>query len=285
MNWLSTQMTFVDAATGAVEFSVNWFLQSTLLILAGLMIGSFLRKRGSAVQSVVYRTTMAAVFICPLATWGLSQMGVSGWSLELPKGWDYAATEDIVAEKELVFPVPEALSVESPPVVSSQIESLPAIAPTSENSVIEALVPLASEQVEVAGLTPAATESLAIEPAPASSTGFSIGRFGLVALSVVTVWLVLSVFLVGRLAVSWWRLAGLRRHAVRAEGNELRVCHEVASQLEVSAPHVLRSPYLSSPCLAGIRRPALLLPEVDQGLSIRNVLIHELAHLKRRDCN
>ncbi len=285
MNWLSTQMTFVDAATGAVEFSVNWLLQSTLLILAGLMIGSLLRKRGSAVQSVVYRTTMAAVFICPLATWGLTQMGVSGWSLELPKGWDYAATGVAVAEKELVFPVPEALSVESPPVVSSQIESLPAIAPTGENSATDTSVPLAFQQVETTDIPPLATESLAIEPALASSTEFSIGRFGLVALSVVTVWLVLSVFLVGRLAASWWRLAGLRRHAVRAERNELRVCHEVASQLEVSAPHVLRSPYLPSPCLAGIRRPVVLLPEVDQGLSIRNVLIHELAHLKRRDCH
>ena len=48
---------------------------------------------------------------------------------------------------------------------------------------------------------------------------------------------------------------------------------------------MLRSPYLPSPCLAGIRRPVVLLPEIELSLSIRDVLIHELAHLVRRDCH
>ncbi len=79
MNWLDTQMALLDVATGAVEIAVNWLLQSTLLIAAGLTIGRLLRMRGSAVQSVVYRTTLAAVLICPLATWGLSlaEVGVT----------------------------------------------------------------------------------------------------------------------------------------------------------------------------------------------------------------
>ena len=47
-------------------------------------------------------------------------------------------------------------------------------------------------------------------------------------------------------------------------------------------PGVLRSPFLFSPCLDGIRRPAILLPE-DVGENLRETFVHELAHLLRRD--
>ena len=93
MNWLEAQMVLFDVATGAVEFAVNWLLQSTLLIAAGLTIGRWLRRRGSAAQSVVYRTTLAAVLVCPIASWSLSLAGVSGWSVQLPDGWSYQPAE------------------------------------------------------------------------------------------------------------------------------------------------------------------------------------------------
>src|SRR5262249_45013232 len=42
------------------------------------------------------------------------------------------------------------------------------------------------------------------------------------------------------------------------------------------------SPFLSSPCLDGLRRPAILLPE-DAEPNLRETFVHELAHLGRRD--
>ncbi len=45
---------------------------------------------------------------------------------------------------------------------------------------------------------------------------------------------------------------------------------------------MLRTPFLSSPCLDGLRRPAILLPE-DAEQNLRETFIHELAHLSRRD--
>ena len=86
MNWLETQMATMIAAAGAAGFALNWLIQSTLLIAAGLVLAACLRGKGSAVQSLVYRTTLAAVLICPLATWGLGQIGVSGWSIAIPTG-------------------------------------------------------------------------------------------------------------------------------------------------------------------------------------------------------
>jgi hypothetical protein len=80
------------------------------------------------------------------------------------------------------------------------------------------------------------------------------------------------------------RLARLRKLAVSADVATIDTCHELATQLSIHPPQVLRSPYLPSPCLAGLRRPVVLLPEVNPSLSIRAVLIHELAHLRRHDC-
>src|SRR5262245_57578271 len=89
MNWLNAEMTLLDAAAAVFGFAANWLLQSTLLIAAGLAAGRLLRRRGSAVQSAVYRTTLAAVVVCPLATLLLALGGVSGWSIEMPAAWSY----------------------------------------------------------------------------------------------------------------------------------------------------------------------------------------------------
>lgn len=82
MTWLETQMALLDAATAAFEFAVNSLLQSTLLIAVGLTIGRLMRRQGSAAQSAVYRTTLAAVILCPIATLGLSLTGIWEYSLQ-----------------------------------------------------------------------------------------------------------------------------------------------------------------------------------------------------------
>ncbi|OYV93264.1 MAG: hypothetical protein B7Z73_03680, partial [Planctomycetia bacterium 21-64-5] len=62
-----------------------------------------------------------------------------------------------------------------------------------------------------------------------------------------------------------------------------QACRELAALLAVAAPEVRRSPYLASPCLAGLLLPVVLLPEAEASLPLRDVLVHELAHLRRRD--
>ncbi len=52
--------------------------------------------------------------------------------------------------------------------------------------------------------------------------------------------------------------------------------------MNVAAPTVWCSPFLFSPCLDGLRRPAILLPD-DVGRNLRETFVHELAHLARRD--
>ena len=45
-------------------FAAYWLIQSSLLIAAGLIAAKLMRK-SAAMQSAIYRTTLAAVMLCP----------------------------------------------------------------------------------------------------------------------------------------------------------------------------------------------------------------------------
>ncbi len=58
---------FADIPTTVAEFGLTWLCQSSALLALGLVAGRVLRGRGPAVQSAVYRTTLGAVLVCPVA--------------------------------------------------------------------------------------------------------------------------------------------------------------------------------------------------------------------------
>jgi beta-lactamase regulating signal transducer with metallopeptidase domain len=96
------------------------------------------------------------------------------------------------------------------------------------------------------------------------------------------IWLIGSLILAIRLGIGERRMAMLRRRAVAAGPQEQALCAELATLLGLAAPRVLRSPFLQSPCLDGLRDPAILLPE-ESSENLRESLVHELAHLVRQD--
>ena len=95
-------------------------------------------------------------------------------------------------------------------------------------------------------------------------------------------WLLGTAILAMRLLVGHRRMARLRGTAIPAEPEAEALCHELARRMRLRLPGVLRSPFLSSPCLDGLRRPAILLPD-DVEQNLRDTFVHELAHLGRRD--
>ncbi len=291
MTGLHTLRALVDAASAAIEFGANWFLQSMLLVTLGLVAGRLMQARGAAAQSAVYRTTLAAVLICPIASWLLSLAGASGWSVSMPAPWVYNEVKTTIASAA-------APAVASP--IYSEPAGVNAAIPQQSPATTEAfewqIMP--SQQSDVAAAPPVAADPAVDNPAPsviqatnsipetpeAESPTFSIQPFGFVALVLGAAWLMVSAVHLERLAAAWWLLYRLRRGAVPAEATIRRTCRELAARLGVAVPEVLCSPYLPSPCLVGLRRPAVLLPEVDLSLSIRDVLVHELGHLARGDC-
>ncbi len=287
MTWLETQIALLDAATGTVEFAVNWLLQSTLLIAAGLTIGRLTRRRGSAVQSVVYRTTLAAVLVCPIATFSLSLAGVPGWSVVLPDGWTCQRIEPSFMDVETPVPIaPSGFARPgSSPMASPEPFPLDDDAAMAVDAVSKTPTTIAPDMLQAAVPPSVIAQSTSIETTPAETWLFSVHRFGLAALGITASWVLISFLLGARLAAAWRRLARLRRGSLRADSEVIRDCHEMASVLGVSAPDVLRSPYLPSPCLVGLRKPVVLLPDGELSLPVRDALIHELAHLRRRDCH
>ncbi len=304
MNWLQTEMALLDAAVATVGFAFNWLLQSTLVIAAGLACAWLLHRRGSALQSAVYRTTLVAALVCPLATFLLALGGVSGWSVELPVAWTYEQVSGRPPGESSVPPQAMAVTPQQ------------AFSPSANNDVPWETSPLAADTFPQAASwqdggkppsfssappTAVGTNPLPVgvnplrvsansrpEPSsvtvPAETWLFEVRGFGLAAIAICLAWCAASTVLLLRLGCAWQRLDRLRRGAAPAEEATQQACRELATLVGVSPPPVLRSPYLASPCLAGLVRPAVLLPEADVSLPVRDVLIHELAHLRRRDC-
>src|SRR4051794_15262619 len=73
-----------ELAVRLAPSGAQFLVQSTLLIAAGLIIGRLCRRQGPALQSVILRTTLVAVIICPLASLLYGRLGVRGRILELP---------------------------------------------------------------------------------------------------------------------------------------------------------------------------------------------------------
>ena len=119
-------------------------------------------------------------------------------------------------------------------------------------------------------------------PEQSSSRARWTDLIGWGSLLVLAAWLVGAIALSVRLWIGHRQMARLRAAAIDAEPDVLMLCRGLARQMRVRTPSVLRSPFLCSPCLDGLRQPAILLPEeADENLS--ETFIHELAHLRRRD--
>lgn len=299
--WIRAQMTLIDAASAVVSFAANWLFQSTILIAAGLAVGRLLRSRGSALQSAIYRTTLAAAIGCPLATSLLSLWGVGGWSLEMPVAWTYVQLRS--PARDHASP-PAAIDLAPPPRSGSLADDAAQAATASfyadaarRGITFEPEPPREMFSNEPAHARAAARLASGNMPARRSSSvpgrapsthpvglaEFHVGAFGLAAVGIALLWLAASTVLLLRLALAWRRLNRLRGDAAPADSATERACRDVAALLEVAAPEVLRSPYLASPCLAGVLHPVVLLPDAAPSLPLRDVLIHELAHLRRRD--
>src|SRR6476469_6923014 len=115
MSWVGMATIVLDIARAVMGLAVNWLIQSTLLIAGGLTVGYLLRRRGSAVQSAVYRTTLVAALVCPLATWTLSLLGVSGWSLTMPSAY----STEVAPQFEQSIANVDAKSIAEIPIESS----------------------------------------------------------------------------------------------------------------------------------------------------------------------
>jgi hypothetical protein len=300
MSTLPPGLGLLQLAADFTELALVWLVQSTVILLAALAAGRILAGRGPALASAIYRTALVTVIVCPLASPLFSAWG-DAFGLRLPAieviafgDNEPAINADIVREDSPTLPAPVHGSNEhdhsfagllpgtiEPQRIAADAKSDDAQLAAAPWGNVETNVPLMPATNERNPL--AVSRTTDIEPAEAVAR-IHRGVSALVVAAALS-WLCISLVLITRLLAGLRQAATLVRKSVAAEVAAQRLCAELAAALGVRSPLLARTAFVESPCLVGVLRPAILLPErlpeSSPGVPLEAVLVHELAHLRR----
>ena len=276
MNTIPWTESLLEIANFVVALGANLLVQSTLLIAPGLLAAHLCRRKGAALQSLIRRVTLVAILVCPLATYLLSAAGIEGVSLALPKAAQY----------ESVATPLESPATQSTTLPSASTEFEVASNPPREQGTAESEDGLAQAS-DSAGSQSASNPMQTAPSLTVLDADKPLNRLSLLYCVLAISWVAGAVVLVVPLLACHVRISRLRWQAGMADVEVFERCQSIARELNVVPPEVLSHAEVKSPLLVGLFRPAILLPRLKEHLHIvasREVLLHELAHLARRDC-
>ncbi len=253
-DWIAGDQTLALAA--------NVFLQATLLTLLALLVAARFRHNAT-VRHCVLLCALMSVSAIPVLTIVAEATGF--WVIAIPVRWNSA---------DAAQPAPRTGDVVSPVVV----DAIPQ--------------PQADEARDMGrdAFVPSGVLSDGDDPGPAWAPCLILGDHSrLAARAALQVWLLgCVVALVGIARSDWktWRIVRQaqpvslgKRHAI-VEG----VCGPLGVQ---SLPKIACSSRVAGPTVVGIVRPVLILPTRLVGIlsptELRDILLHETAHVLRRD--
>ncbi|HEY0996253.1 MAG TPA: M56 family metallopeptidase [Gemmatimonadaceae bacterium] len=228
-------------------------LKATLLLAGAWGVTRLLARASAGMRHLVWLVTVAGLLAVPaLATWAPLRVAV------LPAAEGPAARDAQVT--------PSVTTPEAPPV-------------TTPADARDASLPSAPSP---APMTPA-TDGLGVP-------GGNVARLlfdGALPLALV-VWIAVSLALLLSIAWSWLAVRRILRRAEPLDGREWRdLLYEVADRFGLDEPPALLcSHQVAMPFACGVVRPAIVLPGECEAWSVerrRAVLLHELAHVRRRD--
>lgn len=254
-----------------IDFAIRWLFQSTLLLGAGLAVGALVRRRGAAVQSVIYRATLLAVLAVPLVTTFFSSVGFPRWPVSSLTA-RFPGNATVVSVEAEGPPLP----IGSHQHMSSRLHPVDADLSTGATNVAR------PGAVGSTNLDGGETDRMVItDPIRKGEGAVFYADWSPI---LVMVWGSISMFLLMRLLRASLGLRRLCQGAAQADAPAIALLHRLATHFGLAAPRLLRSPLISSACLTGILRPTILLPSDVSHLSLEEILAHELAHVRRRDC-
>jgi beta-lactamase regulating signal transducer with metallopeptidase domain len=238
----------------AFPFLMNLLAHSTVLIALGLLVSHAVRDRGAALQSLVLRMTLIGVLLCPLVSVGVNRMGMEDFTVSMPR--TLVISGDAIRESAVLVINPPALLV----------------------------------RAREAGLVPgSAVNTAAMQSGkvvkPERRSGME-GWIRFIAAEIVMISVSLTFFMLLNLTSAFRLIRHVLSSASEAAPGLIRKCTILAESMGVRPPPVFVSACVRSPFITGVFRPVVLLPRTNgcnEAIS-RDVLVHELAHLARRDC-
>jgi HEAT repeat protein/beta-lactamase regulating signal transducer with metallopeptidase domain len=248
--------------------------KTTLILLAAGAASIVLRRASAALRHLIWTLALSSALFLPIA------------SLALPK-WQLPLVT-ITAPASTTTPVaPEADA--SLPADTNPEETAPAPTDTNPRSVASGFSRKDAAGVQTAPDVRGATHVPSPSSAPQVAARASIFADLSWQQILAAIWLIGATAILGRILVG---LVAVRWLSTRTQeitdAAWLPMAQEMARDMGVSARvRFLRSGRASMPVAAGIFRPAVIMPTDADTWSegrLRIVLLHELAHVKRRDC-
>ena len=252
----------------AVMIGVNLLVHSTILIIMGLCFAYAFKQKGAAVQSLVLRAFLAAVLLCPVVSVLLDDFGLTGITFDVPvESFSHFDTSKSFLR----------LTQKDDNIVNNTITEKEIFRRDSEHKVIRTL-----ENYSVNSKVNEYKSSLTDVLNKNEIHSFFMNWRAVLYIVVTIIWLSVSAFYFIKLLVHFLRIMYIRKNADDTELEVFKESRAIAYRLESEIPLLLKSPHIESPFLTGIFKPAIIFPE---GITAtREVLIHEFAHLVRRDC-
>lgn len=231
-------------------------IKAIFVLVIAASLSSLLKKASASARHFVWVLAIAGVLALPVLT-----MGLPVWKIAiLPSD----STAPSVAAAQAIKQTPSVVLIE-PPVARQAYQHKDAGTGASDRPT-ESIV--ASSTAEISITTQSRVEWTQLIP---------------------VLWLAITLLIIIRLFVGtasiWW----IARRAERiSDTHWLNTVNDIAWQIGLMRPvQLLKTRRLSMPVTCGVINSAILLPaDADQWPEERRqvVLVHELAHVKRRDC-
>ncbi|HEV3143071.1 MAG TPA: M56 family metallopeptidase, partial [Gemmataceae bacterium] len=227
-----------------------WLLHNTILaglLATGVALLCRFRRIGPALRHALWLLVLVRLLMPP---------GLLNWPMEISMRWP--APANTTANDVVAAAPPAASSVESVEIVQTSA------------------APAAAAPVVVPEQSSVAATSTAVVP-----WWIRAGQGALV------LWMFGALVIAVRHSRGYVRLWRVSRAGQPASAKLERWVSELATKMNLRPPKVRVVPGLASPLVGGLLRPVLLWPELleerfgENGL--KAVLVHELAHLRRRD--
>jgi len=249
-------------SAGVIFMGASFLVQSTLLIMVALLVARRFAHR-AALRNAIFRATLVAVIVCAPLCYALGQAGVALVQVPLSRGEPVA-----VAPKSVGVVGADRIAL-SPPIAADYSGV--------DNIVLPGVTTTAVVMPEVADVPALVEEAKPALTADSVYAGFTV------------LWGVGCMCMLGYLAICHWLAARMRKRGrIVDQPAVVERVAEICARISVRQPALVVSDRGKSPNLVGFRNPAIIVPqsheeELRSG-QLDSVLIHELAHLARRDC-